>query len=362
MSDSDEPQVKTNPFENPHADPLPKSPDEALPPVKAPSAGFLLQLFLIPMIIVTIIVMICLLFNWLAHMGSDPRDLARGLRGRLNEASWQKAFTLTNLLRDPKHAYLKKDAELAGQLAEVLEEELEAGKLDKSRLRLRIFLSRALGEFQVERPLPTLLRAARLQRDEQEIQVRLAALEAIAVLADNLRKGDVEAAIALQKNTELMTTLIEATRERQGGAEQRHAVGELRSAAAFALGVVGGAEALDRLHVVLTNDPHPNARFNAANGMARHGDARCLPVLEEMLDPDNERTVQGETSDSERLRKRMLVLMNAIRATRRLAEANSDVDLSKAKTQLERLQQSSLPKQLRVEAKAALIALRKSGR
>ena len=34
------------------------SPDEVLPPVEAPSAGFLLQLFLIPMVIVGIIVMV----------------------------------------------------------------------------------------------------------------------------------------------------------------------------------------------------------------------------------------------------------------------------------------------------------------
>ena len=51
-----------------------------LPPVKAPSAGFLVQLFLIPMIIVSIIVMVWVLFSWIAHMGTDPRDLVRDLR------------------------------------------------------------------------------------------------------------------------------------------------------------------------------------------------------------------------------------------------------------------------------------------
>jgi hypothetical protein len=40
-----------------------------LPPVEAPSAGFLLQLFFIPMVIVTIIVSIWAMFSWLVHLG-----------------------------------------------------------------------------------------------------------------------------------------------------------------------------------------------------------------------------------------------------------------------------------------------------
>ena len=52
----------------------PISADDALPPVEPPSAGFIVQLFVIPGIIVFIIVMIWLLFNWLAQKGNDPAD------------------------------------------------------------------------------------------------------------------------------------------------------------------------------------------------------------------------------------------------------------------------------------------------
>ncbi len=50
-------------------------PDQQLPPVKPPSPAFLMQLFFIPLIIVTIIVMVWLMFSWLAHMGTKPEQL-----------------------------------------------------------------------------------------------------------------------------------------------------------------------------------------------------------------------------------------------------------------------------------------------
>ena len=50
------------------------SPDDALPPVEPPSAGFILQLFVVPGVIVVVVIMIWLMFNWLAHMGTDPRS------------------------------------------------------------------------------------------------------------------------------------------------------------------------------------------------------------------------------------------------------------------------------------------------
>ena len=74
------------------------SPDDALPPVEPPSAGFILQLFFIPGMIVLVIVMIWLLFSWLAHKGNDRDALVKAL-SRNNEARWQAAFNLANDLQ-----------------------------------------------------------------------------------------------------------------------------------------------------------------------------------------------------------------------------------------------------------------------
>ena len=84
----------------PKSDPRSKlAPEESLPEVVAPGAGFLLQLFLIPMVIVSIIVMVWLMFSWLAQMGNDPADLVASLQKGSNQ-SWQDAATLADLLRD----------------------------------------------------------------------------------------------------------------------------------------------------------------------------------------------------------------------------------------------------------------------
>ena len=147
------------------------SADDALPPVQPPSAGFLLQLFFIPLIIVASIVMVWGMFSWLAHMGTDPRDLVRGLKA-LDDASWQRAYQLSEHLRNPEYDDLKQDQELAGELVDLLESELKEGRLDKARINLRVYLCRALGEFKLDTVTNVLVEAATTERDVKEIAVR----------------------------------------------------------------------------------------------------------------------------------------------------------------------------------------------
>jgi len=96
----------------------PLSPDDALPPVEPPSAGFILQLFVVPGVIVVVVVTVWLMFNWLAHMGNDRDAYVRDL-SRNNEARWQAAFNLANALRAERitnQPELTIDSELAAQL------------------------------------------------------------------------------------------------------------------------------------------------------------------------------------------------------------------------------------------------------
>ena len=78
------------------------APEDNLPPVQPPTAGFLMQLFVVPMVIVVVIVMVCLMFNWLAHLGTQPQDLVNDL-SKLNAGSWQKALTIANMLTDRRN-------------------------------------------------------------------------------------------------------------------------------------------------------------------------------------------------------------------------------------------------------------------
>ena len=339
-------------FTEPAAQPLPdRPPVESLPPVEAPTATFLLQLFLIPLLIVSIVVMLWLMFSWMAQMGRDnPHDLVKALATG-DDSSWQRAYELADLLRspDPRYDALRRDSKLAGQLAAFLDQDLNVvakGDADAVRVKRRMFLCRALGSFEVTDGLSVLMRAAKEERDPVEAQVRLAALEAITTLAHN--RGPE----SFQSNRDLVQLLLAASREPDdaGPAAATNQAGEpttyrphaeIRAVAAFALGVIGGDEAVARLRIMLAN-AYSNARYNAATGLARHGDAACVPVLKEMLDSENRQSASDESNDRDKDRKRATVLMNGVRATLIYAEANPQADLTELKAALKSLSESPL--------------------
>lgn len=349
---------------------------EYLPPVTPPTATFLIQLFLIPMLIVSIIVVLWLLFSWVAHMGRDNAgELAKAIV-RDDTASWQRAYELADLLRspDPKYAALRNDAELAKTLATFLERDLKEplapvaavaiggggstysgsqappGSDRRARIMRRMYLCRSLGSFNVQDGLPVLLKAAKQEQDAVEVQVRFAALEAISTLADNCGPK------SFQDNAEVMELLMSSTNEPDDSAPppapskggevtlyRPHA--ELRAVAAYALGVIGGDKASERM-VQMLHDTYPNARYNAATGLARQGNEECVGVLREMLDPENRLAVKDEANPNDQERKRTTVLLNGVKATISLAKANPDADLTRLNAALDHLISDPLEKVL----------------
>ena len=99
---------------------------------------------------------------------------------------------------------------------------------------------------------------------------------------------------------------------------------QLRSRAAYTLGVIGGVESQDQLARMLS-DTGPSVRYNATTGLARHGDARCVERLEEMLQPGRLRQADGQPLDDNSL---TTILRNALRATVQLAQQNPSLDLT----------------------------------
>src|SRR5512144_468679 len=72
-----------------------------LPPVEAPSAGFIVQLFVIPAVIVAVVIVVWLLFGKLAGGERDAMEYVRLLRSP--NANWRAAFELVSLIQnDPK--------------------------------------------------------------------------------------------------------------------------------------------------------------------------------------------------------------------------------------------------------------------
>lgn len=346
--------------------------DDMLPPVQAPSAGFLLQLFLIPMIIVTIIVLVFLGFHWLAQMSSDPSDLIAGL-STTNETGWQKAHALSDLLRDPTKDHLKDDVELATKLAAILDKQIDEAGSDQNpnpqQIRMRVYLCRALGEFRVTEVIPVLVKAASTERSVEELDVRDHAIQSLAICAKSL--ADKYGAEALHENQTLIDGLLEAANERASeadSAEIKQKRNEVRSAAAYALGVVGGDAALNKLEKML-RDAYADVRFNAATGLARHGDERAVPTLVSMLDPNNKFVTADEEAESKRLEesavrrqerllhRRGLVMVNAMRACEQLHKQNPGADLSQPVAMLNKILEADLPSSLHTKASESLVII-----
>ncbi len=330
----------------------PERPDEALPPVQAPTTESVIQQFLIPLVIVGFIFGVLFFLKWLFHVDNDPHALVRELR-RMNSDSWRKAYALSNLLRSPENDDLKDDAKLCAELAAILEDQVAAGGNDVAQVRFRVFLCRAIGEFRVDDGLPALIHAIEKEGSAKQIDVRYAALEAIAVLADNMGPEKI------RSDPKVAETLIKASSE-SGEQEPEGKKGELCSTAAYALGVVGGTEALDRL-AFLTTDVRPNIRYNAATGLARNGDERAIPVLIEMLDPDNRAAATSETGESAKEAKIAMVLGTGIRATLKLCTNNPNARKPELMEALKKLNGTEgLPGRIRIDSKEALLRLEKN--
>jgi HEAT repeat protein len=311
----------------------------------------IVHLFLIPLAVVVLLVTVVLVFGYVGHWGQSPRDHVEQLRNP-SRVAWQSAASLAQMLREPGHAQHRRDRQLARDLAAVLEDHLEVAATDDQHVNLRIFLCRALGEFEVVDGLPALLTAAATEHDPREVPVRLAALEAIAVLVHRLGPD-----VAVTR-PELLNTLVAAAQETSAGGRGGHERELLRERAAYALGTLGTEASLEQLAGML-NDPYPNVAFNAATGLARHGDRRAIAVLLQMLDAHNPATVAGESDDEgARNRKRTTVLVNALRACRQLVARHPQTDFPRLAEAVERLTTAQVDVAVRLEAQAVLNELK----
>src|SRR4051794_32594175 len=118
-------------------------PSHDLPPVEAPSAGFIVQLFVIPALVVFVVILVWLLFGKLAGGERDAIEYVRLIRS--GSGNWRAAnraaFELASLIQnDPK---LAADPRLLGELTELLEHDLD----NVENAELTQYVALALGRF-----------------------------------------------------------------------------------------------------------------------------------------------------------------------------------------------------------------------
>ena len=332
--------------------------DDLLPPVEPPSAGFIIQLFVVPALIVLVIVSVWFTFSWLVRRtATRPQDLIQGLEQGPSIARWQRASELADMLRNERFAEFKRSPELAAQLAEILAREIDqangANGMEQEQITLRYFLARALGEFEVQEGIGVLLKAAETSRSPSEQLVRRGALEAIAVRAFNLGRLEPPQEI---EHRRLYSVLSQLANDDEPF---------IRSQVAYTLGQIGTPAAIERL-AVMADDPNPDTRYNAAVGLAHHGNEKAVETLAEMLDPQELASVREEPNDQDKAFKRAVIMSNALQAAEALARENPKADLTSLVEALERLAQADaetladaqIPSRVTSDAQRVLDALR----
>lgn len=274
--------MSTDPVE--YADPIPDDRDaslpEELPVVEPPSAGFIMQLFLVPALIVMALVGGWLLMGKLFSVQQDWRELVTELRTQNEHRRWRAALGLAQVLKADRDQgdqgqQLAKNPEIAKALVEALDQELKSERRSKEDISHQVFLVSALGLLdRVEISVPALQTA--LAGDFHE-DVRSAALIAIAVVGnramEEAQKGDARLQEEILELPDLSDDVIELTEELSP---------LLREKATFALGFLPEPTATQRLEV-LTNDRSYEIRVDAAIALCRHGSTAGFNVYREIL-------------------------------------------------------------------------------
>lgn len=283
-----------------------------LPPVEPPSAGMIIQLFLIPAIIVAVIVGVYALFGQLASQELDWRQLVTDVNSENPHVRWRGALGLAQMLdadkqRGEESQDLAGNEDIATALAEVYEEYIGLTELSEEELKNLEFLSKALGRMRVQAVIvPVLQDGIATDRDRE---VRKHSLIGLSMLAGNVREAN-EPLL----HPELVDTLIDISRE--GDRLFRHQ-------ASYALGLFPSKRSLDRLEELL-DDPDMMTRANAAIGLTRNDSKDGIDVFFDVLatandwdlDPTHVKTEEQEGIYFER----MLLLVNSLKGVEQLRE------------------------------------------
>ena len=328
---------------------------EELPPVEPPSAGFIMQLFLVPGLIVAAVIAVWALFGKLSTSEQDWRQLVAEVRSNNEHRRWRGATGLAQMLRSDVELgesgnQLSTNPQVAKELATLLVELLNEPAQDEELTSQQSFLARTLGWLDsLEESVPALIQAT---DEKHQTIVRSDALRSIALIAG--RAKDNEQPLDRPEVTE---RLIEVSQDSDP---------LIRQVCAFTLGLIPGDRVDQRLRV-LAEDRDANTRINAAMGMSRRGMPEAFDALIELLksanEPVNPTTMEGDTEVEKKIRARsqenmnQVVLGNTLTALRDLADAITDEQRQQAIAICKSLSEDASNIKIRIEAGTTLRAL-----
>jgi HEAT repeat protein len=315
-----------------------------LPPVQPPSAGFLVQLFVIPALIVLAVVAVWALFGKIASSDEDWREMVEDIRNTNEHRRWRGANGLANLLLHDQQAgdsvqHLAANPEIAKALVGLFDEGLNRHSRRDDDLKQEAFLARTLGL--LDSPGIVLPALEHGMQSEQDREVRKNCIASVAVIAYRAeeRKEPI-------KQPALVGDLVAATSDSDS---------LIRDTATYALGLINTPESHDRLAVLLTAGD-ANTRVNAAVGLARQKSTAGFPVFKQVLkdgaahvaDPAAPGQVEG-----------LLALKNVLHAVHLLDTQWTQAQRAELAALIEPISREHAEPRIRTDANDALAALGK---
>lgn len=293
----------TSPEASVDSAPADSLPDD-LPVVEPPSAGFILQLFMVPGLIVAAVIGVWALFGQISSSEQDWRQQIVEMRSNNEHRRWRGANGLAQMLRadielGKDGQQLSRNPAIAKELTELLKDLLDEPASDKELISQQSFVTTTIGWLDLhDIVIPVLLDAADPKRDEI---VRADAIRSLALIAG---RAD-EAGVKLNRSN-LTDALLEFSQDRNP---------LLRQLCAFTLGLIDGTGVDQRLRV-MAEDADPNTQVNAAIALARRGSTEGLPVfyrvMKEAPKPVNPKLMPGETLAERKAEAERQESMNAV--------------------------------------------------
>lgn len=346
---------------------LPQRPElsDDLPPVQPPSAGFIVQLFVVPGLIVLAVVAVWALFGRIAAGEQDWRKLAQELQSPnthiRNRAMYGLAQVLDqDRLRGEQGQHLASNPEIVRGLSDQLVKELQTGSSSPESVAIQQYLTRALGLLNAPNSARVLLPgatetdpsgAASLRQaatasmnaalksalePTRDIEIRKSAAASIAFIASRaLERGEPLDA------PELVQALIDASSAQEP--IMRHAV-------AWTLGQFRSTEAVQHLQVLLGHDD-VMTRINAAISLSHSGSTDGLTVFKQAL---SEPAATSPESQGEQV----IIQTNVLKALADLGPKLEPNDKAEFRELVEKLLKTNTNPRVHIDARNAFLSLK----
>ncbi|MEK6261540.1 MAG: HEAT repeat domain-containing protein [Planctomycetota bacterium] len=340
---------------------LPQRPElsDDLPPVQPPSAGFIVQLFVVPGLIVLAVVAVWALFGRIAAGEQDWRKLVQELQSPNTHIRNRAMYGLAQVLDQDRRQgeqgqHLSSNSEIAQGLSDQLAKELKSGSSSKDGVAIQQYLTRAMGL--LDPPDDTRKEPNSTQNDKPQSSAAAAVATALKLALEPTRDIEIRksaaasiafiAGRALERGQPLeapglVQALIEVSTDQQT---------VMRQAAAFALGLFRSPEASQQLQVLLGNDDGMT-RINAAIALSRSGSTDGLAVFKQALTAKAPDTPDGQS-------EHLLVLKNSLKAIADLGPKMEPGDKAEFRELTESLIRTHAESRIRIDAQNALSSLK----